>query len=496
MNMKAVWLSLFFATIVQTTILCQGITRLEVTAKGITPISLRFENVPSAEIFTGAKELTEAYCSGLCSITGEGNRFIQVEAVQQNAFYLMEKGRAQAYDIKFVLGIKISDNRIDFEYAGGPINKHGQNEISSVTYQDFFDKGGSVKSRYKQPLQELEGSINALPMGIYEHIKKNYEPKLVSTDYERGYFKLNAKYSTWQYYNAKKEVELVVNHSTGKVMFQLPDSTDYAVSKDGAAWIKSRLSVRPMPEVGFRKFYATVNEELPYRSYIKCKVTDKKIFSVFFEVDTLGKAVNWEIKNGLDAPCDNIILDAFKKASDRWISGVQQKNKVKTKLVIPVVMDSVMKDDSASQAGLAQQYTDATPLPPYHLFAKKDNRVFTFVEVSAEPVDGLEGFYKWVGHNLRYPAQSRRMGLEGKVFVKFVIEPTGDITNVAVVKGINGECDEEAVRVISMAPKWKPGMQSGSPVRQAYTLPITFRLDEGRRVVKRVKIAQTVTPIN
>jgi len=106
------------------------------------------------------------------------------------------------------------------------------------------------------------------------------------------------------------------------------------------------------------------------------------------------------------------------------------------------------------------------------------NKVFTFVEQSAEPVGGLEAFYKWVGKTLKYPAAARRMGLEGKVFVKFVIEPTGVISNVEIVKGFNGECDKEAQRVLSIAPKWKPGRQSGRAVRQAYTLPIAFKLAE------------------
>jgi len=106
------------------------------------------------------------------------------------------------------------------------------------------------------------------------------------------------------------------------------------------------------------------------------------------------------------------------------------------------------------------------------------NKIFTFVEQSAEFVGGLEGFYKWLQKNLRYPAAARRMGLEGKVFVKFVIEPTGVISGVEVVKGFNGECDKEAVRVISIMPKWKPGRQSGRAVRQSYQLPIAFKLAE------------------
>ncbi len=106
------------------------------------------------------------------------------------------------------------------------------------------------------------------------------------------------------------------------------------------------------------------------------------------------------------------------------------------------------------------------------------NKVFTFVEQSAEPVGGMEAFYKYLNKNFKYPPAAKRMGIEGTVYVKFVIEPTGAISGAEVARGFNGECDREAVRVISMMPKWKPGRQSGRAVRQAYTLPIKFKLAE------------------
>ena len=64
------------------------------------------------------------------------------------------------------------------------------------------------------------------------------------------------------------------------------------------------------------------------------------------------------------------------------------------------------------------------------------------------------------------------------VFIKFIIEPTGEITSAEIIKGFNTECNQEALRVISISPKWKPGTQSGRPIRQSYTLPIKFNLDE------------------
>ena len=82
------------------------------------------------------------------------------------------------------------------------------------------------------------------------------------------------------------------------------------------------------------------------------------------------------------------------------------------------------------------------------------------VEQTAAPQGGMPAFYEYVGKKLKYPAQARRMGIEGKVFVEFVIERDGSITDVKAIKGIGAGCDEEAVRVLQSAPKWKPGKQT------------------------------------
>ena len=104
------------------------------------------------------------------------------------------------------------------------------------------------------------------------------------------------------------------------------------------------------------------------------------------------------------------------------------------------------------------------------------NQIFLVVEETAAPIGGMPAFYEYVAKKLKYPAQARRMGVEGKVFVEFVIERDGSITDVKAIKGIGAGCDEEAVRVLKTAPKWKAGKQRGKPVRQRMVLPIAFKL--------------------
>jgi protein TonB len=107
---------------------------------------------------------------------------------------------------------------------------------------------------------------------------------------------------------------------------------------------------------------------------------------------------------------------------------------------------------------------------------EETDEIFTIVEESAAPKGGMAAFYKYVGDKMKYPPQARRMGIDGKVFVEFVINKDGTITDVKAVKGIGAGCDEEAVRVVQSAPSWTPGKQRGKPVKQRMVLPITFKL--------------------
>lgn len=104
------------------------------------------------------------------------------------------------------------------------------------------------------------------------------------------------------------------------------------------------------------------------------------------------------------------------------------------------------------------------------------DEVFDFVEESPEYSGGMEALAKFLQKNLRYPARASRMGIEGTVYVSFIVDQNGAITEVEVKKGIDQSCDEEAARVISKMPNWKPGKQAGRAVKVRYIMPIKFKL--------------------
>ncbi|RTQ53799.1 energy transducer TonB [Hymenobacter gummosus] len=103
-------------------------------------------------------------------------------------------------------------------------------------------------------------------------------------------------------------------------------------------------------------------------------------------------------------------------------------------------------------------------------------KVYTYVEQMPQPPGGMEGLMQYLGKNIKYPALALRNQVEGKVFVNFVVGPSGQITDVKVTKGIGAGCDEEAVRVISKMPAWSPGKQNGRAVSVSYTVPVTFTI--------------------
>ena len=106
-----------------------------------------------------------------------------------------------------------------------------------------------------------------------------------------------------------------------------------------------------------------------------------------------------------------------------------------------------------------------------------EGEVFQVVEEMPEFPGGMAECMKWLGQNIKYPAEAKEKGVQGRVIVQMVVEKDGTITNAKVVRGVDPLLDAEALRVVNQSPKWKPGMQKGEAVRVKYTLPIMFKLN-------------------
>lgn len=107
--------------------------------------------------------------------------------------------------------------------------------------------------------------------------------------------------------------------------------------------------------------------------------------------------------------------------------------------------------------------------------------IYIVVETMPQFPGGPNELMKYLSENTKYPESAKANKIEGRVFVSFVIEKDGSVTNAEVMRGIDKECDAEAVRVVSSMPKWQPGTQNGEAVRCRFTVPFIFKLNDSEK---------------
>jgi len=184
------------------------------------------------------------------------------------------------------------------------------------------------------------------------------------------------------------------------------------------------------------------------------------------------------------------------------VEPVKAEPKVNTRKFVAyeVLPDEVVPEESAPPAVDELQHAvpgqtdtegntdilDITPPAPEAIAAgagkvieaeAEKNEIHLVVEQAPEFFGGNAAMGEFFRKNLKYPVQAARANVQGRVFISFVVGSDGKIEDVQTLKGIGFGCDEEAERVIRLMPKWKPGRQSGTPVRVRFNLPVVFQMD-------------------
>lgn len=326
------------------------------------------------------------------------------------------------------------------------------NDIEGKTFVEFVvEKDGSVSNvRTKKGFDkdcdaEAERVVKAMPKWIPGAVKgENVRVRFVLP----VSFKLSAKSS---------DMELNYSQVDGgwkQNPFGKPDLTEKKIES---------LS-------DFRTF---VIDQLNYPE----KAVDKKIQGdVTFEFDVKdGKVANAKIIKGLGYGIDDELLRVL-NASPEWNESVgKYHGKYTMKFYLREVGKSIVK-------GISWDEDRKETADCYGDNAKQigRNEVYQIVEKMPEFPGGEKALLNYISENIVYPQSAKDKNISGRVFINFVIEKDGSVTDVEVLRGIDKECDEEALRVVKAMPKWKPGMDDGKPVRVSYALPITFKLTDGK----------------
>ncbi len=197
--------------------------------------------------------------------------------------------------------------------------------------------------------------------------------------------------------------------------------------------------------------------------------------------------INWKTFDPLSVTS---LKRDFEDIPEEMVPVTQQKPPEPPKVIImpPVVTNIEIVEDSDpvdndyfidAEAGPSD--TIARYIPQVKGFKDEEvtdeAEIFEVVESWPEFPGGNSALYAFLGNNLVYPELAKEIGISGKVYLNFVVEKDGSITDVKVIRGIGGGCDEEALRVVNKMPKWTPGKQRGIPVRVRYIFSVRFILE-------------------
>lgn len=196
------------------------------------------------------------------------------------------------------------------------------------------------------------------------------------------------------------------------------------------------------------------------------------------------------VKYGLSAPLFALMLVLSSATVDRSKTIQAINNTAKQVFTTPAAQTfSTGNISAADQADLEEaikQHNDSAAI------AERQAPEFTpdlvnAPEESAQFPGGMDAFTRYLGANIRYPAEAKKRNVQGKVFCSFIIEKDGSLSGLKVIRGIGAGADEEALRVVAAMPKWVPAMQNGVKVRQLYTVPISFVLADGNETFTAVE---------
>ena len=204
---------------------------------------------------------------------------------------------------------------------------------------------------------------------------------------------------------------------------------------------------------GKQELFSYMARETLYPEQARKLGVEGKVY-VQFVVDAKGNVTDAVVKKGIGAGCDAVALQVVQNMP-RWEPGMLKGDAVATKMVLPISFQLQSDEEQVSQGA---------------------DGVFDVVENPPAYPGGEKALYSYLSEEMKYPESSRQQGVEGRVYVQFIVDSYGDVTEAKVVKGEHEALNAEALRVVQNMPAWQPGTQAGTPVKVKMVMPVTFKL--------------------
>lgn len=224
--------------------------------------------------------------------------------------------------------------------------------------------------------------------------------------------------------------------------------------------------IDPMYSGGSHEMTRFISTSLRYpREAAENDIQGLVVYNFVVELD--GSLSNFEIMHRahplLDAEALRII-----KSMPPWRPAVYKGENVRSTQYVPMYFKL---NKNGSRSSTTAQQRKVMPIDP-------NEEIFTIVDQMPEFPTGEEGLGKFISEFIKYPVRAKQEGIQGRILCAFIVRKDGTISNLEVVTGIDNELDNEALRVLSMMPKWSPGKNDNKTVSVKCILPIDFKIDE------------------
>ena len=222
---------------------------------------------------------------------------------------------------------------------------------------------------------------------------------------------------------------------------------------------------------GYDAMQKFLRDKMNYPSLAQQSGIQGTVF-VQFVVEKTGVISRIKILRGIGGGCDEEAIRVVKEMP-AWTPGKQNGQVVPVMFQIPVKFQLTKIATAPTTATAIQDHlNDRKPI-----IDKNGDKVLLVVEHNPEFPGGYQGMQTFLRNKIMYPTLAQQSGIHGTVFVQFIVTKTGKISNVRILRGIGGGCDEEAVRVVKEMPKWIPGRQNGEAVSVMFQIPVKFQLN-------------------
>ena len=192
---------------------------------------------------------------------------------------------------------------------------------------------------------------------------------------------------------------------------------------------------------------------------------------VVFNVDEDGSISNVRVKESVRPDLDKEAISVVRKMP-RWKPAISNGRQVRSKFHVTILFQKIIFENTGDVVCYPEPKSEISQSN------ENDDQIYNVVQKHPEFPGGQKALYEYLKTNLVYPKSVQDSSIQGRAFLSFVVEKDGSITNIKVIRGVLPALDTEAIRVVSMMPKWKPATIRDTVVRSRYILPVLFKIDE------------------